>query len=183
MVSKCNFKKYGGGYNRLNQTLSPVPNRLDPNYSDSYRTKSAMSDSLSRSTPHLARTMPHSTSPSPSRNITPKNPKTRSNTRNSPSPSPSQRSRTSSTSGTRSIPRPNNDDLNRTSNTGTCTPAQRMKGSRLKSARSTTNLTSGPYSDSRKRLKLRNEATKKVRKEQLTTVMTHNLTITNQTTN
>ena len=146
--------------------MSPVPNRLDPN--DSYtmttmthRARSAMSDTgLSRSTPHLARSMPHSTSPSPSRV---KN--TRS--RNSPSPSPRPTSRSSPR--IRTIPRPNNDDINfkkqpnkqPVGNTGRTKSNER----KLKSARSTSNLTRSsnePYSDPRKRLKMRKTA-KKVR--------------------
>ena len=131
------FKKYGASHLRLNQTMSPIPRRLRPEPQTQNhipnRSKSALSSSLSRSTPHLAQTMP---------------------TRGSVSSSPSPNRRGSTT---RTIQRPDNSDLDYRGPT-----SRRSTPGGLKSAKSTSNLSRlsssdsrKPYDSTRRRLKLK----------------------------
>ena len=135
---KFHFKKYGASHLRLNQTMSPIPRRLRPEPQTQNhipnRSKSALSSSLSRSTPHLAQTLPARGSVSSS-------------------PSPNRRQST-----TRTIQRPDNSDLDyRGPSSRRSTPGG------LKSAKSTSNLSRlsssensrKPYDSTRRRLKLK----------------------------
>ena len=134
---KFHFKKYGASHLRLNQTMSPIPRRLRPEPQTQNhvpnRSKSALSSSLSRSTPHLAQTLPARGSVSSS-------------------PSPNRRQST-----TRTIQRPDNSDLDYRG------PSRRSTPGGLKSAKSTSNLSRlsssensrKPYDSTRRRLKLK----------------------------
>ena len=159
--------------------MSPVPSRTDHRPGQNtdragqhFRSKSALGESLSRSTSHLlSQSLPHSTPPSPSR----KGATTRTvrPARNTPSPYGQGTGATSRT--VRPIARPKNDDIEfkgnspqrraRTGDTSTDRFDRPVKGrpisgrtvgGQLKSAKSTSNLSRAtkPYPDNRKRLKM-----------------------------
>ena len=130
------FKKYGASHLRLNQTMSPIPRRLRPEpQSQNHipnRSKSALSSSLSRSTPHLAQTMPARGSVSSS-------------------PSPNRRSTT------RTIQRPDNSDLDYRGPSRRSTPGglKSAKSTSNLSRLSSSENSRKPYDSTRRRLKLK----------------------------